>query len=118
MERKEYNHFFPPVWRHESAVIIFIVPEHNRCDIRKTRPSKAGLFSRDWSIHYLHKSSGTMLKMDRALAVGNAYENSMLDEIYLEAESITRPLSFFFSFAARGGTLVLPIIPPKSARNG
>lgn len=44
-----------------------------------------------------------MLKMDHALAVGNAHENSMLDEIYLEAESITRLLSFF-SFAARGGT--------------
>lgn len=63
---------------------------------------KAGLFSRDWSIHYLHKSSGTMLKMDRALAVGNAHQNSTLDEIYLEAESITRPLSFFFPLP-RGG---------------
>lgn len=59
-------------------------------------------FSRDWSIHYLHKSSGTMLRMDRALAVGNAHEK-MLHEIYLEAESITRPLSFFFFLCrARG----------------
>lgn len=75
-------------------------------------------FSRDWRVHYLHKSSGTMLKMDRALAVGNAHGNSTPDEIYLEAESITRPLSFFFFPLPRAGALVLPIIPPKSARNG
>lgn len=60
-------------------------------------------FSRDWRVHYLHKSSGTMLKMDRALAVGNAHGNSTPDEIYLEAESITRLLSFFFPLPRAGG---------------
>lgn len=41
-KKKEYNHFFPPVQRHDAAVIILILPEHSRCDIRKTRRSKSG----------------------------------------------------------------------------
>lgn len=117
-KKKEYNHFFPPVQRHDAAVIILILPEHNRCDIRKTRRSKSGSIFPGIG-GYLHKSSRMLLKMDQALAVGNAHENSMLDEIYLEAESpITRPLPSFFFLCRARGALVLPIIPSKSARNG
>lgn len=60
-------------------------------------------FSRDWSIHYLHKSSGTMLRMDRALAVGNAYEK-MLPRNISRSRIYHETAFFFFSFAARGGT--------------
>lgn len=57
--------------------------------------------------------------MNHALAIGNAYENPMLDEIYLEAEILSRDRFLFFFFShcrARGGTGITES-PHKSARN-
>lgn len=56
-------------------------------------------FSRDWSIHYLHKSSGKMLRMDRALAVGNAHEKMLPRNI--SRSRIYHETAFFFFFLCR-----------------